>query len=298
MNVFEYIKKNINLIEYMSSFGYKKDVRKSSRQSICMRKNDDKLIVKKDYDLHWVYCNVKNDIDCGSIIDFEKNRHSANVSESVTAILSWFGCRSDIDVDTWKAVDIKPVKRNRNLIVDQIGSMPLLEKSVYLNQRGVSDTSILDARFFGTLREGEYGNVVFPHLDVDGYCGYESKNYSFQGFSKGGIKSIWTSNKLKGDKEVMLVESGIDGVSHYALYAPLNRYYISTGGSPSPEAIAMVCKVCKNEMKNGLNIISGFDNDIEGDKLHDKICSEINEKLDREKSSKKDWNEDLKNSLI
>ena len=66
----EEFKSQINLCEYASSRGYTLDRKESCRSSAVMRHpNGDKLLIGRTADQLWLYWNVHDKRDQGSIID-------------------------------------------------------------------------------------------------------------------------------------------------------------------------------------------------------------------------------------
>src|SRR6516165_10235548 len=75
----EDIKTKIDLRSYAASQGYELKPKDSWRGSSCMRRGGDKLFIKVDGDGHWVYFNVNDEKDNGSIIDFVQRRKRINI---------------------------------------------------------------------------------------------------------------------------------------------------------------------------------------------------------------------------
>ena len=88
----ERFKSRINLTEYMAAQGYQLDKTESSRHSVVMRSlGDDKLIVAKGQDGHWVYFSVRDEADNGSIIDFVQRRQGLNLGQVRRELRLWIG---------------------------------------------------------------------------------------------------------------------------------------------------------------------------------------------------------------
>jgi hypothetical protein len=67
--------KRLDLRAYAASLGYTLDRQESWRGSAVMRNAaDDKIIIKRENDGHYVYFNVRDDADNGTIIDFALRR--------------------------------------------------------------------------------------------------------------------------------------------------------------------------------------------------------------------------------
>ena len=67
----EKFKTAIDLRAYAAKQGYVLDRKDSWRGSAVMRHaNNDKIVIKRDADGHWVYFSVRDDQDSGTVIDF------------------------------------------------------------------------------------------------------------------------------------------------------------------------------------------------------------------------------------
>jgi hypothetical protein len=89
----EDFKRRINLTEYAAVQGYVLDRKASSRNSITMRgPGDDKIVVgRDDASGHWIYFSVRDDRDCGTIVDFVQNRERLTIGELRKALRPWIG---------------------------------------------------------------------------------------------------------------------------------------------------------------------------------------------------------------
>ena len=88
---FTRFKQDINLTQYAACSGYKIDRKKSTRNSVAMRKdNSDKVIISRKNG-YWVYFSVFDDRDKGSIVDFIKNRTDKSLFEIGHELQMWLG---------------------------------------------------------------------------------------------------------------------------------------------------------------------------------------------------------------
>src|SRR4051812_18017521 len=85
--------KQLDLRAYAASEGYELDRQESWRGSAVMRNAaDDKIIIKRELDGHYVYFNVRDDADNGSIIDFVLRRKARGDFGRMRKILRpWIG---------------------------------------------------------------------------------------------------------------------------------------------------------------------------------------------------------------
>ncbi len=72
----ENFKTRIDLRAYAAEQGYELDRKESWRGAAVMRHpgTDDKVIIKREADGHYVYFSVRDDSDHGTIIDFAQRR--------------------------------------------------------------------------------------------------------------------------------------------------------------------------------------------------------------------------------
>jgi len=292
------IKREVNLVEVAGLYGYRINKQKTSQSSVNLKSDVDSLILKKDENGHWVYFNVHNASDKGSILDFVMVRQPGLVFQEVLRKISedYFGKILAVPKEM-RGMQVKPIKKNRKYITNLYRNLTPLQASDYLNRRGIDNQILLSKRFAGTVLEDNYHNVIFPHNDEAGVCGFEKRNVNFKGFPKGGTKSLWLSNRFRHDTRLMVVEGGIDALSHYVLYQDKSIRYLSIGGEPSPNAWTLAIKVIEKFHKQGGEIVSGVDNDPGGDKLDQKLRSKTTIAIKRERPMKNDWNDVLKDQL-
>ena len=106
-------------------------------------------------------------------------------------------------------------------------------------------------------------NVVFPHADRDGPCGYEVKNRGFTGFAPGGEKGLWISRVQRTDTALVLAESGIDALSYAALHPDEHARYASFGGAMNPFQPALI-RAAIERLAPGATVRIATDNDEDG----------------------------------
>src|SRR5579872_3982654 len=75
-----------------ASQGYVLDRKESWSGAAVMRHADgDKVIMKRDTDGHYVYFSVRNDGDCGTIIDFAQQRLRLSLGDFRKELRPWIG---------------------------------------------------------------------------------------------------------------------------------------------------------------------------------------------------------------
>lgn len=270
-------KSEINLVEYAEANGYVKDKKESSVSSATMRRGDEKIVVATDKDGHGIYFNVRDSDDHGSIIDFVQHRDQLNLGQVRRQLRPWIGEGKDKTVHR-KPLDERPPKPQptsvdlQNVLLLYQQMRPAAGKHPYLETaRMLSESTLSDPRFIDRLRIDARGNAVFPHYNAGGLSGYELKNAGFTGFSSGGMKGLWTSSNVGRAKNIVIVESAIDALSHAQLFNDLDTAYVSIGGNPSNEQTELIGRFLAKAHARGASVIIGTDPDEGGDKLADTL---------------------------
>ena len=296
----ERFKSHINLTEYMAAQGYKLDKAESSRHSAVMRgPGDDKIIIAKGQDGHWVYFSIRDEADNGSIIDFAQRRQGLNLGQVRRELRPWVGETAERPRPAIEhyARTVLPSSPDRQRVACALAKAPPVEWHPYLEGRGIKAKTLADPRFAGMVRLDDRGNAVFPHYDREGLSGYELKNQGFTGFSGGGTKALWHSTNLGRERRLVITESAIDALSHAQLYPDPNTAYISLGGSPSPEQMELARSAIAKAQNRGAKVVMGTDNDPEGEKIA-RWLSDGYSRIERElPASGKDWNEQIKHEM-
>ena len=301
-------KRQINLTEYAAGQGYTLDRRESSRNSIVMRgPGEDKLVIAINGATgHWIYFSVRDDDDNGTIVDFVRQRQRLNLGEVRKELRPWIGLGSlppKRPPVTHYAPKVEPSSRDLARVATDYARMkPCPAQQAYLaGERCIPAQVLSDPRFAGKIKTDARGNVVFPHYNASGLCGYELKNRNFTGFAKGGEKGLWASAANSADTTLVIVEAAIDALSYHALRAPRQARYISIGGAMNPEQPALITAAI-NRLPADACVIIATDNDEGGNKLAEQVKalaaatqrSQTRVKEDRPPNRGQDWNDALK----
>ena len=292
-------KSQINLVEYMASFGYQVDAQQSSHHSVTMRgENDDKLVVTKDSNGHYVYFSVRDQHDSGTIIDFHQHRRNDNVGEIRLALRPWLNNHAGIQrppvQSTPSLVTATTPDKNRQAILLNLAKMHVSTNHPYLTHyRHISAKILSSRRFKNQIFIDNRHNAVFPHVDHEGVCGYEIKNRQFTGFSRHGIKAVWLSNAFETDQALVVTESAIDALSHYQLFRHEHTRYISLAGTWSADTDAILVSAVNH--LPGKTVRLAFDHDEAGEALMKrtrKILEGTNKQIIDERPDERgmDWN--------
>jgi hypothetical protein len=188
----ERFKTAINLTEYAASEGYQLDRRASSRNSVVMRHpGGDKIVIARGEDDHWIYFSVHDDNDNGSISDFIQHRRRCSIGEVRRELRPWVGGSFVRPAPGLSVPEVVAVSRDRAGVIRALAGMrPLITHRYLEDERGIPRGLLEQPRFAGRVLVGARSNVVFPHADRDGPCGYEVKNRGFTGFAPGGEDGV------------------------------------------------------------------------------------------------------------
>jgi hypothetical protein len=296
----EQFKTQINLVEYAEAQGYEIDLHESSKASAVLRRAEDKIVVATDADGHGIYFSVRDDSDNGSIIDFVQKRERLNLGQVRKVLRPWVGGYPS----TYAPKAPAPMRRKpqptsgdrRQVLAVWSKMAPTNGNHSYLTiQREIEPATQADPRFVGSVRiDSPHGNAVFPHYDEDGITGYELKNEGFTGFAKGGEKALWHSSNFHDSLRLVVVESGIDALSHAELMQDSGAAYVSVGGSMSDKQRDLLTKAITRLQARGGTLIVATDSDPAGEALASEISALVpGMSGERQAASRKDWNDAL-----
>lgn len=305
----EAFKSSVNLTEYAASRGYELDRKASSRSSVVMTHPDgDKVVIARSRsDGHWTYFSVRDERDCGSIIDFAQRRGAGSLGQVRKLLRPWIGeagspppprpARSAF------AQDLQPIERDVAGVRAAYEAMRPLDAGFHpylCGERGIPPALLADERFASRMRADARGNAVFPHFSRDGISGFEAVNTAFKAFSKGGAKGLWASSLGPDDGRLVMAESAIDALSYAALHGHAGVRFVSLAGQVSPEQVALAAAAIE-KLPSG-SVVLAFDNDEAGDRLTARFeglfagvgRSDLELRVHRPEARGADWNDVLR----
>ena len=229
------LKQHIDLETFLVDQGYSRNKEKSTRNIPVYENEHEKLVVRQGNDCKTYY--VIESEEKGTIIDFLKNRPdlltkfpAKNIFESIKGFLNHY---SGTGIHICASNNITPpiVSFNPDLF------FVLRDKDInkrcfyYLAKRHIKQATLLSEIFNNTglvkikgKNENYFYNLEFPLFDNSGtikaidyrFIGLDGKNYKMfvEGSNKKDSIGI-SSNKRTNIKELILVESPIDAMSHY-----------------------------------------------------------------------------------
>lgn len=293
----ERFKQQIDLSEYAKqSFGYEVDKKKSSANSLCLKSDRDKILVKQDAKSgNWVYASITDSNDKGSIIDFLQKRRSLNLGQVRQELRGYMGISRTTTV---KAAPPKPVKEkppisHKELLAKLEDMSRDATKAKFLNKRGIDAATLKSRRFAGTVLSDRKGNAIFPHRNLQGYCGLERRNSDFKSFLKGGKKGLWVSKTFKSDKYLFVAESPLDCLAHAQMHPERTDIrYVATSGTLANETKKLLLAAAKKIREIGGKVVLGLDNDEAGRKMTEELKELLKTNIVRVPQAK-DWSDDL-----
>lgn len=307
----EIFKTEIDLRLYAASQGYEINRKKSYGTSTVMVNGADIVVIGKNAaNGHFIYWQVdagEGGIanDAGSIIDFVQQRKGGSLGEVRKELRPWVNGSLSYRHQQPSFAPLKPTTKDLMKVQAEYEASTPVTSHAYLEQeRGIPAAVLADTRFVDRIRTDWRGNAIFPHINTEGVCGLEKKNTAFTSFSSGGTKGLWCSRTREGDTALVIAETAIDALSHYALKKFENARYISTGGALSPAQHDLI-KRAMEKMADGSQIVLALDHDEGGDKLADRLTAIFGEmegggrvlEEDRPSSPGDDWNDALRASV-
>src|SRR6266567_9119462 len=255
-------KREIDLREFAVSLGYEIDRHESWRGSTVLRRDADKIVVKRNGNGHYVFFSVRDDQDNGTIIDLLQRRQNLSLGAVRQILRPWIGRPAMFS----QFPKLEPAGPDRMRVEGAYRRMADAQRFPYLeHERCVPAAVLLWPRFAGRMRIDFLGNTVFPHFDAAGVCGYEIKNRGFTGFAAGGQKGLGFSHARPDDRRLVLAESAIDALSHAALFpdAEDQTRYASFGGKPNSKQPGLV-QATIAKLPEGSEVVAAFDADEAG----------------------------------
>jgi hypothetical protein len=293
----ENFKTNIDLRAYAAGQNFEIDRKQSWRGSTVMRNplTNDKIIIKRDADGHYVYFSVRDLADNGTIIDFAKRRLGLSLGGVRKELRSFMGAPTPVLAPFPPLVK---VAKDRIRVEQAYARMEVAVTHPYLeNERAIPRELLQSRRFAGRIRIDARGNAIFPHFDNDGLSGFEIKNVGFTGFASHGAKGTWTSHVQDDDQRLIFAEATIDALSYAALFPDPHARYASIGGKPTVAQKELI-RAAAAVMPAASTVVAAMDADASG-REYAEIVREAVKLTGRsdlrfeihEPEGAKDWNE-------
>jgi hypothetical protein len=265
----ESFKTLIDIRGYAAAHGYVDDHRASWKSGKVMRHpaTDDKIVVRRGSKGYYLWISNRNQRK-GTIVDFVHYLKGGSATGRIDIgsirkeLRPWIG-KPPVDVPSYAPLveipkDRMKVETAYAEMRDATDGHPYLER-----QRELPASLLRSDRFAGRIRIDGKGNAVFPHFDAEGLSGYELKNVDFTGFASGGAKALWLSHEMPDDKSLVFCESGIDALSHAALFPDNQARYASICGGLNDKQPEFI-RAAIARMPHGSEIVAAMDADQAG----------------------------------
>ena len=272
----EFIKQQIDLVDYAEQQGYQINKQKSSNTFVVMRKGEGDVVIiyKNDHTNRHEFFNPNDGNDKGTVIDFQKVRSNGDWKEVFYKIDSYLG-NTPANYKPYVKLDPTPPPTREQAIQHEFKFQPLTNL-VYLKSRGLTEETISSPEFKNrifnnTLKDKDgnvFVNVVFPLKNETGTISAIVRNETYNKIDQKRIDASWITNTKhkEGDTQrLVIMESPIDGLSFHQLMPPQNdekRVYLATAGKLSgtqPRFIQLAIDTLKPKQ-----IILANDNDQAG----------------------------------
>lgn len=300
-NEIDKFKEDISLIDFIESYGGVINWDKSKKNSYCLMDfHDTKLVVKKNTNGHYIYFDLFNQENNGTIIDFYQKvvNKNSDFKDAMIAIRKYF-----------KNGYIQNEKLEISAEVDEAFDYARITKKI--DENDLKNIELLRNMSIQTLKEFEdiilkdnRDNFCFPHkeyyFDENGkfkfnLAGFEIKNITTNFKGQRGHKGLW-GQRIGFSQDTYLFESAFDAMAFRELHQK-EGFYISLGGSFSPKQIEYLKTVIVSSKSQ--NIYICLDNDVMGEKMSQDIMNDLeslNINIKRVASQTKDFNQDLKDT--
>lgn len=300
------LKSEVNLIDFASHFDkFFIDKKKNSNiqienmNCVFMRNDvDDKIVISRNTNGHYIYFNPENDRDKGSVFDFIENRRAnQNFSMSYAKkIINDF--TGNIQNNYIKPSGIKLESKTNDFALNKVQThfkkLPELHNTSFLSSRGLSNDllfsdvckkRIYNEDYIDKNSGSTYTNTVFPLYGFDDsnksvILGFERRNDQFKGAFEGSLKSasIWVSSFSKNTavNTFVVSESALDSLSYAQLkddWRSANNVYAATSGTAWDGHIDLYQKTINNLKPSA--VVLANDNDCAGERFNCKILGRL-----------------------
>lgn len=288
-NELEGFKTEIDLVAYLQERGYSIDhALTTSKTTMLHDGRGSKISVSRSENHQWIFCDWKPPLaiskSAGTIIDFVLHYENLSFGQMRKALRSYLN-RGDFQI-SYNQVQQQPLFP-REKVSDTHFSFSKLRHTKYLNQRGLSNKTLLSPLFKNRIgqktlisKKGKcYSTTVFPMYDkvCGNIAGLEIKN---QGFSGSYIESqkktsFWKSTPQSNRPDLYLMEAPIDCLAHYELKKNNNAFYIATNGQLGGDRLEILKEYIEQRAHRFTSFTLAMDNDAAGVKFNINLIGSI-----------------------
>ena len=194
-------KREIDLREFAVSLGYEIDRHESWRGSTVLRRDADKIVVKRNGNGHYVFFSVSDDQDNGTVIDLLQRRQNLTLGAVRQILRPWIGRPAICS----QFPRLEPVGLDRMRVEGVYRRMANAQRFPYLEHERCVPAAVLSSpRFAGRMRIDSLGNTVFPHSMPRGCADMKSRTADLAALPAGAKRdcgsrihgattSVWSS---------------------------------------------------------------------------------------------------------
>jgi Plasmid recombination enzyme/Toprim-like len=303
----ERVKREVNLVQHLSSMGYCLDKEKSCRTYAVMEKEADKLIVRtspKNETGHWVYMSATDSQDKGTIVDLMLNR--GYTYEHIRGLKS-----GHLDDTVWKQAcseqkaHITDKEIQKKLALGRLsGTQIVSNRENYLEKRGIgaSTYSTYEGNGMKVGLQAVFG--LYQELSHHGdgrLCSTISYYFTEPGESRknfqiGLPRGLSVLKENNSSDKIIITESPIDALSHKQLHGG-NATYMCTCGNLTAQIKEELKVVMEGARLYNKEVFLSFDNDKAGKIMSNQVTEICKVSGITPQSVQpligKDWNEEL-----
>ena len=291
------LKAQVDLAAYCISQGWTRDDEKSTKQVAFLRRESDKIVVRRGDCGYDVWAEVPGYGTKGSIIDFLL-REGLSFGQVRGRLRELAGKPSFLSIKSESKpalTDADDGYRKKTAAVWNAARWEVAPR--YLLTRQIPPSVLADWRFKNCWRVDGHGNVLFPFWDRGGMCGYERRNDGLKKSGSGVKKSVWVSRNVRDCLRLIVCEGPIDCLSFHALHVdqtdallPLGYAAFAGGlGVRQRETLDYLTRQCA---ERGGAVIIAVDNDAAGDE-YARTLAELAPLAERIIPVGNDWADDL-----
>ena len=267
---------------FLERIGYFFNKKESSQTTQKYENDKDTIIVKQSSSGDYIYFNAKNEKDCGTVIDFCKNR---NIDVKTITM--------DINANV-KTITNAPNKTETAVgnFTDMFNKLETYDLPYLTKTRAIEPALI---RQFN-VKKDNHGNACFAHRLYENnsakkIVGWEVKNEGFTGFNSNGNRSIGIAKLGERIESIIICESFIDAMSYAQLKRTTNAVFVSTGGTLTEKQLTQI-EALTSAYSNA-SVVIATDADSAGDAYAQRLLDAIRGAQRERALVGKDWNDEL-----
>lgn len=305
MQELNHFKQNVNIAEYAQLLGYTINKKKSTKISPVLQKDGETIVVGQDRrDNHYIYFNVGDNADSGTIIDFVQRRTGETLGKVRKRLRQWLGMpnpqveRVQVQPAALDEIELSMAKDKAQKLWNSLSQTGV---SLFRGElRGIPIDTVKTAK--DSVRRDDQGNWYFALRDANGeICGVEKRDKDgrnariAEAGQKKGIFAFGGQDPELCEK-IIVTESTIDALSAKYISEKSTHQthtFVSIGGNAGIVAQKAIKELCDKLPK--AEIIFATDNDQAGDRHAQSLMQIIGKGREyaRHRPQNKDLNDDL-----